>query len=123
MDIVDRLKACMRANQIHLEKSYADEINTLMAESFIEIQDLRTRISEQIAKPADGWISVSESLPEQGSEVFIFRDGNRIVAEFYSDSWWLHSLESDSYTYEIPTGYLPTHWQPLPAPPIEASKP
>lgn len=47
MDITNKLKALMRAFRIYMEEQYVDEANTVIAETLIEITDLRAQLASQ----------------------------------------------------------------------------
>ena len=70
-------------------------------------------------KRVEGWIAMSERLPESGSRIIVSgTDTNG------SKSTW--SLEWDNLSDEFDTSWLKrwkvTHWMPLPQPPCEAEK-
>lgn len=72
---------------------------------------------------ANGWMPI-ESAPKDGTRVLIWQ-GEAYVAWFEREYAWVShggawiSERYRSDTYE----YAPTHWQPLPKPPVsEASK-
>ena len=61
------------------------------------------------------WISVSERLPENGSNVLGYsydEDGSRIFPANYDNGWWHDCF----FNIRIITV---THWMPLPEPPKE----
>ena len=68
----------------------------------------------------DGWRPI-ETAPKDGTDVLLW-DGEEIFVGYWSDSIWVspgawvkEEHRSDTVTY------IPTHWQPLPAAPTEAS--
>lgn len=78
-----------------------------------------------------GWISVSERLPEYGVDVLTSNksfNGKRVIREDhmtrFSGSWpdthpcWQHG---DHWFFNDREGWV-THWQPLPAAPVEHPK-
>ena len=58
----------------------------------------------------DGWIPVTERLPEEWLEINVF-DWDDVYSCNYSDWYFRHSYEYSSKEFWI------THWQPLPLPP------
>lgn len=67
---------------------------------------LRARVTEQ------GWIPVSERLPEPQEWCLITEDGDVQMAQWGGgDVWW-----SDDSALAYPYHEV-THWMPLPAPP------
>lgn len=89
-----------------MSKSAADmAIDAAMIETF----ELPKIDSQQLAKPADGWISVEDRLPE---------DDCRVIAATWIQFDGIQHVEIDSFNSG--GGYfnsLVTHWQALPAPP------
>ena len=57
------------------------------------------------------WIPVGERMPAEGTIVLAW-DGTRIVFVYARDGQWIDTL----YGWVIPDG--PTHWMPLPEPPV-----
>ena len=68
----------------------------------------------------DGWIPVSERMPEDGEHAIVFhpRDGVMQITFFFAYGKWWDSQEDDG---GIPKSYF-THWQPLPAAPKQEVK-
>ena len=77
--------------------------------------DVETRQDADDSR-ADGWIPVSERLPEEAMLVLVWTGdgdpGREIAIGFMHKpgSWW-----TDNYEYEM----FVTHWRPLPDPPKE----
>lgn len=65
---------------------------------------------ERIQSLWDGWIPVTERLPEEWLEINVF-DWDDVYSCNYSDWYFRHSYEYSSKEFWI------THWQPLPLPP------
>lgn len=61
--------------------------------------------------PKSGWISVNSRLPEEDKRVLIYDDVCRevCVANLYDGTW-----HGEAYQEE----HDASHWQPLPAPPV-----
>nr|WP_174490910.1 DUF551 domain-containing protein [Escherichia coli] len=66
----------------------------------------------------DGWISCSERMPEETSDIIVVSDGIVMSGISYSrrDGFYIAALEYDD---DEPIGGV-THWMPLPEPPQEA---
>jgi len=62
----------------------------------------------------DGWIPVSERLPEAEAHVLVWADGT-VQAQYRPDSL---KYRWDCDTYGLSADEV-THWRPLPAPPEE----
>jgi hypothetical protein len=94
---------------------------------------------EQQGAARQGWVAVSERLPEIGVPVFAWEGGYIVwrVREFIdSDGWnWCNAYSthhtrsgweceaSSGWEDEFDDEYAPTHWMPLPEPPsIEATR-
>lgn len=79
---------------------------------------------------AGGWRPIETLVPVEGMEMLVLNDRGTFVAT-WDDSWMLHSpveehpnlgdgwfMVSDGKELDRPLrGNVPTHWQPLPAPP------
>jgi len=69
-------------------------------------------------EPSDDWVSVEDRLPELSKEVLVwtkhgeFSMGYRIDTDDGPD-YWVTDVDTDEFNKSI------THWQPLPAPPVE----
>ena len=59
-----------------------------------------------------GWVSVEDRLPSGG--VYLTSNGDDILIQGY----WPH-LDPVWGTLDVGSGFIPTHWMPLPAPPEE----
>jgi len=62
------------------------------------------------------WISVNKLLPEENKMVVMghIRDQWSLAGSWDGNNWYNQFLEKEGPCY-------PTHWQPLPLPPIEPS--
>ena len=60
----------------------------------------------------NSWIPVTERLPPDRTVVLAW-SGKRVAFGYISDGNWIDTL----YGWVIPNG--PTHWMPLPAPPVD----
>ncbi|MPN36171.1 hypothetical protein SDC9_183678 [bioreactor metagenome] len=78
------------------------------------------RIAGNSPVTPDGWIPVSERMPEDGEHAIVFhpRDGVMQITFFFAYGKWWDSQEDDG---GIPKSYF-THWQPLPAAPKQEVK-
>jgi hypothetical protein len=101
--------------------------------------------SKQLAKPADGWISVNETMPEGFCLAYYKNDlnnGRTVKAKYTTkfteeangdDDWTEYNEADDNYYYPegwyecidnwgdfsfVTINHIVTHWQPLPNPPI-----
>ena len=68
----------------------------------------------ELEKPR--WVSVTERLPEDGSDVLAYVDNSRITAVNYYKETWQDCVTGRLYLME--EGFV-THWMPLPEPPKE----
>ncbi|ENL2915679.1 DUF551 domain-containing protein [Salmonella enterica] len=68
----------------------------------------------------DGWIPVSERMPEDGEHVIVFhpRDGVMQITFFFAYGKWWDAAEDEG---GLAKSYF-THWQPLPAAPQKEVK-
>jgi len=76
-------------------------------------QQLESSIGEE-TEGQDGWISVEDRLPELTGEYLVFETNHglkaieKMVFNLYNESWYNDNGDT----------FHPTHWQPLPKPPI-----
>lgn len=65
------------------------------------------------------WISVEERLPNKEEFVLIFDQGHICLCEYTKNNWtygkWGFLDDQD----EQPEVWFPSHWMPLPDPPIK----
>jgi hypothetical protein len=85
-----------------------------------QVKALRDAQSKPIQGEVDGWISVDDRLPEYGNPVLIVvlditSMGYREKITGGGHMWFYIDGDPISYSEE------PTHWQPLPPPPVRAS--
>ena len=73
---------------------------------------------------ADGWISVDEKYPDLNTRCLtVEADGNIQICN-YCKSFWNYPINSIGFADEQdeqPSMCYPTHWMPLPKPPITNS--
>ena len=63
-----------------------------------------------------------ETAPRDGTEVIVFTGGGVVTAwHSVNTGMWPHDCEFTEDGEACNVG-LPTHWMPLPAPPLEASQ-
>ncbi len=60
---------------------------------------------------ANGWIPVTERLPEDDVRVLAYDGLKTFTAELFEGLW--HWIEGDTFGMDV------THWTPLPAPPSD----
>lgn len=80
------------------------------------------RKPEQPGVPADGWIQVTQRMPEDtsgGVATLLLWDGQRVICGGWADPG--QGIEGEGW-YENDYGHVHgiTHWRPLPAPPSGA---
>jgi len=73
----------------------------------------------RLATSADEWQPI-ETAPKDGTEVIVVRSGFKVtVGWFDKKSGWTNPTRAISEDYDQEMGgYEPTHWMPLPKPPI-----
>lgn len=66
---------------------------------------------------SDGWVSVGERLPDEGTEVLVLSSNNHI----YIRTYFISNNRGNFYNIDKPKPFPYTtnitHWQPLPTPP------
>lgn len=113
---------------------YRELVNSLRdtAVKYRDSQQLRAKISRTLSTaiaPAhggnspvipDGWIPVSERLPEDGEHVIVFHPGDGVmqITFFFAYGKWWDAAEDDSGRDK----YYFTHWMPLPAAPKQEAE-
>jgi hypothetical protein len=67
---------------------------------------------------ANGWISVTERLPESGEMVMVWDYGEHLMA-------WLNFTSNGTayFSAQGRSNFEVTHWMPLPAPPLSPPPP
>lgn len=93
----------------------------MSAADVIEAQSRQIKMWEEVVKAALNyipcWVSVSDSLPEDGSGVLAylkFEVGGRYAAANYDRGIWEDCVTDCMYRTE---DGIVTHWMPLPEPP------
>lgn len=64
-----------------------------------------------------GWIETGVALPPLKENVLVFSMGRVITAIRLGTGWWRHEIDTGNETLSVSV-CRPTHWQPLPAPPV-----
>ena len=89
------------------------ELNFTLSALVAILRDIRNQMMTALASPGDGWIAVSERLPEPHITVLIWRDDiPRFVGPimaYWTGAKWCSDV--------MKPGYYCTHWMPLPNPP------
>lgn len=67
---------------------------------------------------ADGWISCSDRMPDDGQHVIILCDGAFVLYAQYRDSEFFDVVRNGEEFFETQSRNV-THWMPLPEPPQE----
>lgn len=66
----------------------------------------------------NNWISVKERLPENfGSVLIYFKKGGRVIGHY--DQTFKQWKNADNKWCDYDINCPVTHWQPLPAPPVD----
>lgn len=71
------------------------------------------------------WIPVAERMPPDDTDVLLCRGEERIVGRWFTEDkedgpYWISNADFDEW--HMNASELPTHWQPLPAPPTHEKK-
>ena len=77
----------------------------------VVIEDIR---SIPTLTPPNEWVSVDERLPENNTQVLMWRARWKIAeaGSYYNQHFWVYSEIGDAYIADDIT-----HWMPLPSPP------
>ena len=84
-----------------------------------ELLDRSPSVSDDVRK--DAWISVEDRLPPlNGDEVLAYRDDDDwiVICLFMDIGFAYFSEQEEQYV----TAHAITHWQPLPAPPLDKAR-
>ena len=97
-------------NAFYLQKT--DDIRSLIAvEKFGAIKGGVITVITNELTPASDWVKCSERMPEFGQSVTVY-DGDRMWIDITYDF-------GDGLCFYYDDDGRATHWQPLPAPPLE----
>lgn len=81
-------------------------------------------LAAQDAEKVAGWQPI-ESAPKDGTPVLVVEniDGRQVVGEAYCcpDDESFYWAQESPHDYPEPDKIFPTHWMPLPSPPVRAS--
>ena len=80
-------------------------------EPYVKLRDVITAIfNTPFAQPEPHWIPVTERLPEEDTEVFVYLFGDRpYIAWWYHGKWYTDN-------FEVEPNEEPIAWMPLPEP-------
>lgn len=104
-----------RTSLINNLKTFAPEHYTALINDLI----LKEPAANVVERKKGKWISVTERLPEDGSDVLAYlkyANNSRIAAANYYKGTWQDCVMGRLYLTE--EGFV-THWMPLPEPPKE----
>ena len=88
----------------------ADE-NTRLVTTANELSKMYDKLVDEMP---DGWIPVTERLPDKGRTVLIYSPkGGVAEGKFHDDGWTQYRWSAKMWKDEV------THWMPLPEPPKE----
>jgi hypothetical protein len=81
-------------------------------------------LAAQAVEKVAGWRPI-ESAPKDGTPVLVVEniDGRQVVGEAYCchDDESFYWAQESPHDYPEPDKIFPTHWMPLPSPPVRAS--
>jgi hypothetical protein len=87
------------------------------------VHEMNQKLHQEIRKLRDGWIAVTERLPEEGVCVVVYSPGD-IDGGFHACGWFVerrpHAKPFGVFRREDAKAiWGVTHWMPLPAPPSD----
>jgi hypothetical protein len=101
-------------------RSFLHGVNLCSECLFIVSETLAAQAVEKVA----GWRPI-ESAPKDGTPVLVVEniDGRQVVGEAYCchDDESFYWAQESPHDYPEPDKIFPTHWMPLPSPPVRAS--
>ena len=103
------------------DRGYATCSEELAEKAADAIEDLENKLNLWRQGKISRWISVTERLPKDGSDVLIYlktAHDSRITAANYYKETWQDCVMGPLYLTEEG---LVTHWMPLPEPPREGT--
>ena len=89
----------------------ADQVRDLGLPASVSTAYTLDRCASELRAIGEGWIKVSERLPEEGEHVIAIRDGIMVIGYTYEGQW--REAWNDQDVDDI------TAWRPLPEPPKE----
>lgn len=75
-----------------------------------ENQERRKQIKERLCKEHMGWISVKDSLPEEGIRILVLVDSEACLGYYKGNLWEVQPF----YMPNWETGFAVTHWASIP---------
>jgi len=88
----------------------ADQVRDLGLPASVSTAYTLDRCASELRAIGEGWIKVSERLPEYHERVLIVGKYCKVTKGFLMDQWYDENLDQWPDT---------THWRPLPEPPKE----
>lgn len=63
-----------------------------------------------------------ETAPKDGMHILAWADGLPVISEYSDGQWWTDDDRYNDLERNYPCRFNPTHWMPLPAPPLPLLK-
>lgn len=107
---------------------FYEKIRFLQADHWLTLHSVchQAKLANRRASPAQDWMPI-ETAPRDGSAVIVANDCGSWIAKYYAvyqsgykaDSPWFSLMLNHDHIAR--GGGLPTKWQPLPAPSVDAA--
>ncbi|WP_353074833.1 DUF551 domain-containing protein [Escherichia coli] len=121
--------ASLAAESVSVNDDMAYAFHHALSDSSLgadEVEEIKTGLRAAFANvsfpvTADGWISCSERMPEDGQHVIILCDGAFVLYAQYRDGEFFDVVRNGEEFFETQSRNV-THWIPLPEPPQEVNR-